>query len=214
MKNFISGMIVMAVIGFSTISFAAIGDIVEAKFSQFTFMVDGEVKELEADPLSYQDTTYLPLRTVANMLGKDVVFQADTKIIELNTPSLKTSKKEVQSDVIDFSKHEPELIEGLIRSLEADLKRYPEKGDYYESQIAAGKAYMLELGLEYSDPAIDEINRKIAELNYSIVSANEILINGPDDESVKENITKGITKLKAELAELESQLATLKAQSK
>ena len=64
---------------------AAVNNTVEAVFAKFNFVVNGEQKELEADPLVYQGTTYLPVRVVANMLGYDVTYKADSRTIELNS---------------------------------------------------------------------------------------------------------------------------------
>lgn len=86
MKNTILGLCIGLMLGLSTNAFAATGDIIQATFSVFTFKVDGQVKALDADPLVYQGTTYLPVRTIANLVGKDVVYKADSKTIELNTP--------------------------------------------------------------------------------------------------------------------------------
>jgi len=58
---------------------------VEAYFGKFNFVINGELKYLEADPLVYQGTTYLPVRVVANMLGYDVTYRSDSRTIEMNS---------------------------------------------------------------------------------------------------------------------------------
>lgn len=86
MKKTILALCIGLIIGLSSNAFAAIGDKVEAVFAEFVFIVDGEKKELDASPLVYNGTSYLPVRTVANLVGKDVTFKSDTRTIELATP--------------------------------------------------------------------------------------------------------------------------------
>jgi hypothetical protein len=78
------GLIVGLLIGLTSTAYA---QDVTAAFSKFIFKVNGQEKPLDADPLVYQGTTYLPVRTVANLLGYDVTYKADSKTIELIQPS-------------------------------------------------------------------------------------------------------------------------------
>lgn len=84
MKKFVAGLIVGLIIGTCGFTFAA-SETVQATFAKFNFIVNGEPKTLEADPLVYQGTTYLPVRVVSNMLGYDVTYRADSRTIELVT---------------------------------------------------------------------------------------------------------------------------------
>lgn len=81
------GMFIGLLAGSVSGSFAAIGDRVEAIVAEYNIVVDGEVQVLEASPVAINDSTYVPLRAMANMLGKDVTYKADSRTIELNTPS-------------------------------------------------------------------------------------------------------------------------------
>jgi hypothetical protein len=69
-------------------TFAAIGDRFEAIVAEYIIVVDGEEQVLEVSPVAINDSTYVPLRAMANMLGKDVTYKADSRTIELNTPVL------------------------------------------------------------------------------------------------------------------------------
>ena len=52
--------------------------------------VDGKLQEFktaqgeELEPLSYKGSTYLPLRSIGELMGKEVVWNAQTKVIDLN----------------------------------------------------------------------------------------------------------------------------------
>lgn len=135
--------------------FAAVGDVIEAKFGQFTFMVDGEKKELEADPLVYQGSTYLPVRVVANLVGKDVVYKADTKTIELNTP--KTAEVEAQR-MIETTLEIP--IEEKIKMIEA---RIIEAESSIELWMKTSAATVDKERKAQIDDAIEQIRQKLAE---------------------------------------------------
>ena len=82
MKKFIAGLVIGLLLATAGISFAA-GEIIQATFAKFNFVVNGEAKTLETDPLVYQGTTYLPVRVVSNLLGYDVTYKADSRTIEL-----------------------------------------------------------------------------------------------------------------------------------
>lgn len=80
MKKFVAGLIVgMLIMG----TVFASGEIT-AMFTSFNFLVDGETKTLESQPLVYNGTSYLPVREVATLLGYDVEYQADSRTIILN----------------------------------------------------------------------------------------------------------------------------------
>ena len=90
-KHFVVGLIIGAFIVSPLTVSAKTLQKVEAYFAKFNFIINGEVKTLEVDPLVYQGSTYLPVRVVANMLGYDVVYRADSRTIELMDGSPKSN---------------------------------------------------------------------------------------------------------------------------
>lgn len=83
MKRMIIGIVIGLLIGTAGTALAT-SETVQATFQKFVFKVNGQELHLEADPLVYQGTTYLPVRVVANMLGYDVTYRHDSRTIELN----------------------------------------------------------------------------------------------------------------------------------
>ncbi|MFD1176859.1 stalk domain-containing protein [Paenibacillus puldeungensis] len=65
----------------STAAAAPVREYVQASFEKIKFVVNGEEKHLDADPLIYQGATYLPVRTILNTLGYDAIYKADSKTI-------------------------------------------------------------------------------------------------------------------------------------
>lgn len=154
MKKTVLGLCIGLIIGLSTNAFAAIGDIVEAQFAKFDIVVDGEKKELSADPLVYQGSTYLPVRTVANLVGKDVVYKADSRTIELNTPETEaltlSENAQIQEDVakqIAELNNRIEALKGKVKSTEIAKRMYDSEEDKQAMQ-----------------DSIDKTNAAIAEL--------------------------------------------------
>lgn len=96
MKRMIIGIMIGLLIGTAGTALAATSEPVQAVFAKFTFVVNGEEKTLDADPLVYQGGTYLPVRVVANMLGYDVTYKADSRTIELDSIVITTSDKSTQ----------------------------------------------------------------------------------------------------------------------
>jgi hypothetical protein len=82
MKNFISGLILGLLI--ATASGVAANSEIVAKFTSFNFVINGESKQLETQPVVVNGSSYLPVRELSNLLGYDVTYKADTKTIELN----------------------------------------------------------------------------------------------------------------------------------
>lgn len=85
-KQLILGIIVGTVFALPSYSFAndTIQNKVEAMFSKFNIIVNGETKVLDADPLVVNGSTYVPLRVMSNMLGYDVTYKADSRTILLD----------------------------------------------------------------------------------------------------------------------------------
>ncbi len=82
MKRTIIALVIGLLIGAAGTAVAQT-ETVQANLAKFVFVVNGAEQKLDADPLVYQGTTYLPVRNVANLLGYDVTYRADERKIEL-----------------------------------------------------------------------------------------------------------------------------------
>lgn len=92
MKRLIAGLAIGAFIGL--VSPAGASSTVQAMFAKFNFVVNGEVKNIDTEPLLYEGTTYLPIRAVSDMLGYDVNYKADSRTIELRNISVQQNEGE------------------------------------------------------------------------------------------------------------------------
>ncbi|WP_079911206.1 stalk domain-containing protein [Paenibacillus sp. 32352] len=89
MKKLIAGLTAGMLIGSAATAFASSEDIgkqVQAVFAKFVFKVNGAEKPLETTPLVYEGTAYLPVREVAKLTGYELVYQEETRTIELTAP--------------------------------------------------------------------------------------------------------------------------------
>ena len=77
MKKFVSGLIIGSIITTSISTFAGgVWDKIDVLKNDINVMVDG--KQIFADNFVYNDTTYLPLRVVAEVLGQKVTYNKAT----------------------------------------------------------------------------------------------------------------------------------------
>jgi hypothetical protein len=83
MKKYIIGAVVGATLMFSTQAFAAIGEKIEAIYAEFKLIVNGKEIVLDETPIVVNGNSYLPVRSLSNMLGYDVTYRADSRTIEL-----------------------------------------------------------------------------------------------------------------------------------
>ena len=94
-----------------------LGDSVEKSisvlFNSINITVNGEA--VESDNILYEGTTYVPLRDVAEMLGKEVSWDGETKTAGINDPS--EVVEETETLVIDES---AEDYTNVIKSLDSE----------------------------------------------------------------------------------------------
>lgn len=82
MKPFILGFLAAVILMSTTIIFADdITQMIEVTFNTIHLKVDG--KDVEAENILYNDKTYVPLRVVAEMLGKDVNWDEATNTADI-----------------------------------------------------------------------------------------------------------------------------------
>jgi hypothetical protein len=84
LKKLILGLVVGMLLGSSTVAFAATNETVSAVFADFILKINGKEQKLDSQILVYNGTSYLPVRDVANLVGYDVTYKADSRTIELN----------------------------------------------------------------------------------------------------------------------------------
>ncbi|AKL96608.1 copper amine oxidase [Clostridium aceticum] len=101
MKKFVAGLLTGLILATGITSFAS--SEVIAQFASFNFLVNGQQKTIEARPVTINGSSYLPVKDVANMLGYDVTYKADTRTIEFNNANQTISLPTQPSRIIDIT---------------------------------------------------------------------------------------------------------------
>ena len=84
MKKFVSGLIVGAIVTTTISTFAGgVWDKIDVLKNDINVMVDG--KQIFADNFVYNDTTYLPLRTIVEELGQKVTYDEATNTAHIGS---------------------------------------------------------------------------------------------------------------------------------
>ncbi|MGG4552615.1 stalk domain-containing protein [Paenibacillus humicus] len=160
-------------IGMTTTALGApIKETVQASFEKIKFVVNGEEKPLDADPLVYQGSTYLPVRTVLNTLGYDVGYKADTKTVTADK-SLEAILSEVDSlkqgegEQTDMSLNNFQSVEKQIESLNHLITSERELIQNIETMIQESK--------NRTDVSEESKKERIEVFNERIERSNEII---------------------------------------
>ncbi len=98
MKKIILTAVVSMMLGSSVTALAStdlVGTEIKAVFAKFNLEINGQTKEFETLPLVYNGTSYLPVRDIANLIGYDVTYKADSRTIALNNVTSATYKLEI-----------------------------------------------------------------------------------------------------------------------
>lgn len=168
-------------IGMTTTALGApIKETVQASFEKIKFVVNGEERPLDADPLVYQGNTYLPVRTVLNTLGYDVGYKADTKTVTADK-SLEAILSEVDSlkqgegEQTDMSLNNFQSVEKQIESLNHSLAREQELIDTIEGMIQDAQK-RTDVSEESKKQKIEEYNERIERSRENIKTIEKQLI--------------------------------------
>lgn len=94
MKKFVSGFLVGAVLATSISAFA-----INANLLLNSIKVKVNGKDVAAENIVYNDRTYVPLRAIGEILGKDIIWDEATKTAHVNDKS-DVSKSEPNQEVI------------------------------------------------------------------------------------------------------------------
>lgn len=164
MRKTIFGLVIGLMIGLSTSAFAAIGDKVEAVFAEFVFVVNGEVKTLDATPIVINGSSYLPVRSVANVLGYDLTYKSDLRTIEFNK-SEQAMLSEVNT-VFDAGVKELAVAETVwtLENLEKSINQVKDSVAINEIWVEAWEKQGKLDSLEKAKISLAEAKAKLAEL--------------------------------------------------
>lgn len=188
--------IIAFVLGFGLATAGSVyAEDVTATFSKFVFKVNGEEKKLEADPLVYQGSTYLPVRVVSNLLGYDVTYKGDSRTIELNDMEVSRVDSTTETPVTqEMSEEDKETInrsEIQIANLQQSTVEAEERINEYEKD----KQVLNDKLTQSSDKYEQEfITGQIKGVDSMISAARDTVAMNQD----------GVTQLQAYIAKIKA----------
>ncbi|WMT42855.1 copper amine oxidase N-terminal domain-containing protein [Paenibacillus sp. D2_2] len=179
----------------STVTASPVQDYVQASIQRIKFIVNGEEKKLDADPLVYQGSTYLPVRTVLNALGYDVGYKADSKTVtadksvetilsEANAAMQKEGNAMESNDqttndgskIIDDLNHSITREKETIETIELMIQNTQGRTDVSE-ESKKQKIEEYKARIERSQNAIESYEAKLSELKKKLNIFQKMLTN-------------------------------------
>lgn len=182
LKGFICGILITVIL-MSTASYAAgVKQKIEVMINSVNLQVNG--KAVKSDNILYNGTTYVPLRTVAEMLGREVGWDQKTNTASINDkgyiPMQNDSKKDVP--VVNNGKNI------YVNLSEQDIQNAINEGKKGVMNISSFASKNYELNLKSgSNMLIDN-----AEINtpYLSIAYSSALKSSKYEEVTKEDINK------------------------
>jgi hypothetical protein len=116
-KPFMAGVLIASILINSVPVFAEYQNIISVVFDRVKLFVDGN--PVDGETLLYNGVTYVPLRAVAEILGKEVVWQEETQSVYIQSAganTVLTPHVEVEDDYV------PEDDENIDKSESSDIE--------------------------------------------------------------------------------------------
>lgn len=181
LKGFVVGVIVTVML-LSTVAYSeGVRQTIEVLLNSVNLEVNG--KKVEADNILYKGTTYVPLRAVAEMLGKEVGWDQATRTASINDKTKTNTAKVtrvVDGDtiIVNFNgKEERVRLIGIDtpESVHPDVsKNLPEGKTAYE--FTKSKLEGKEVVLEFDVQERDQYGRLLAYVYLDGVMFNKTLL--------------------------------------
>lgn len=112
------GLVASLVLCSSGVAFAKVANMnIPVSYNNIKVMVDGKELQTSKEPFTYEGTTYLPIRAVAEAVGKDVTWDGATKTVYLDGGT--TAEQSTVSSTSKYSRNNPAPI-GTTQTVSCD----------------------------------------------------------------------------------------------
>lgn len=194
MRKFLTGLLVGALIMVPVSAFAknAVESISAYLNPNVKITLDGEPLELENTPIVYEQTTYLPLREIAeNIMGFEVAWNQETSTVELlSEPADEQEVAEIENRMPDFRKNRPdyaalfvkddsleiESIEAKISQINVEMRQFQYALDYERKYPGT-----------YTDEIIEMFEYELGELEAILPYWTDLLEQKLETQQVEQN---------------------------
>lgn len=99
-RSYISGFLTCAILMSFSVAFAKTESI-EVFYNNLKLKINGEIVESDQEPFILNGRTFVPLRTVAESLGKQVLYNESTSEILIDDVDMNVAKQSVQQESIN-----------------------------------------------------------------------------------------------------------------
>ena len=104
---------------------------VPVNYNDIKVTVDGEELKTDKEPFIYEGTTYLPVRAVAEAVGKEVGWDSATKTVTLTSIKQEPEEEEIKEGTAIIDKNIVDQNGIKIRCLDMDSNIDIENSDYH-----------------------------------------------------------------------------------
>lgn len=149
MKKLVLGLVIGMLLGSMGAALAADSPAVQAMFEKFSLKINDK-EPVEIQPLTYNGTTYLPVREAAKLLGYEVDYDKATRLIEL------TNNDQVEPDKATPKTEKPKEVNNVTQTnigardlINLLAEKYPDVKDRREIYFDQDNNILGFNGVEY-----------------------------------------------------------------
>lgn len=183
----LGGMVAILIVGAVPNAFAKVSKMnIPVSFNNIKVVIDGQELKTDKEPFTYEGTTYLPVRAVAEAVGKDVRWDSKTQTVTLGFGSEIANKSEVKTiskTIGDFTYEVPDTWKE--KKQDGTIHYYLDNGvilmnlgndmDYAELDDGGVEGFVA--GLTHSDKRIDLSNLNKKNLMIGDIEGKKVDLN-------------------------------------
>lgn len=205
-KDVVLGAVVATLlVGAAPSAFAKVADaMISVNYNNIKVMVDGKELKTDKEPFTYDGTTYLPVRAVAEAVGKEVKWDSKTKTVTLTGVNQEKEEEETKEETKEEKKETPKpsgtvtinkniIDENGVKIRCLDMVRDTKYSDRYTFNFKLKNTTSMEYGVSIREIFVN--GKKINAAFYtSLVPTAEVM----DDLTIyqKDLDSIGITEIK------------------
>lgn len=122
---------------------------INATFRNIQVFYQNEPKTMEQEPFIYNDSVYLPVRAVAELVDKNVIWNSATNSVFVTDKGASSAELEAKDFEISRLKAEKLLLEKKVKDLEENKKEDDKKKDFKETLDLLNRYYDREHSIEW-----------------------------------------------------------------
>nr|DAR16798.1 MAG TPA: Host cell surface-exposed lipoprotein [Caudoviricetes sp.] len=201
-KDMVCGALIASMVLCSgTVAFAKVANMsIPVAYNNIKIVVDGKQLSTNKEPFTYEGTTYLPVRAVAEAVGKDVSWDGATKTVYIGAKSTDTTSTSNTSATVP-TEYKSALNKAKTYS---DMMHMSKKGIYNQLVSAYGEKFSKEaaqyavdnLNADYKANALKKAETYQSTLNMSASAIYDQLVSEYGEQFTAEEAQYAIDNLK------------------